>query len=121
MLQRHTIQKLYGDERLRLSLPNVIDCADIRMVQRRGRLRLSLESRQGLRVSRHILGEEFQRNKTVQPYVLSLIDHAHTATTELFYDSVVRDGLTHELGRCAHCWKCYAAIVGGVNEHDREQ
>jgi hypothetical protein len=34
-------------------------------------------------------------NKTVEPRVLSFIDNTHPATTELFDDAVVRDGLAN--------------------------
>jgi hypothetical protein len=67
------------------------------MVQRRGCLCFSLESRPGVRVSSHIVREELQSNKPVQPQIFSLVDHTHTADTEFLHDAVVRDGLADQL------------------------
>jgi hypothetical protein len=36
------------------------------------------------------------RRAAVQLYVLSLVDHAHTATAQLLNDAVVRDGLAYQ-------------------------
>ena len=55
MLQRFTIQKLHSDESLAFVLANLVNGADIRMVQRRSSLRLTLEAFQGLMVSGDIV------------------------------------------------------------------
>ena len=46
VLQRHAVQKLHGDERLAVLLADVVDRADVGMVQRGGGLRLALEAAQ---------------------------------------------------------------------------
>src|SRR5215469_368943 len=48
MLQRHSIQKLHHNECLPVRLTDVVNRADVGMVQSRGRLRLPLETRQSL-------------------------------------------------------------------------
>ena len=93
MLQRHAIQKLHGNKRLPIFFANVMNRADIRMVQRRCRLRLPLKPAERLRVPRHIIRKEFQSNKASQPRVLGLEYHAHAATTYLLHNPVVRNGL----------------------------
>ena len=59
MLQRRTFQQLHRNECLPRFLPNVVNRADVGMVQRRRRLRLSLETRQRLRILRYIVRQEF--------------------------------------------------------------
>ncbi len=45
MLQRHAVQKLHGDECLPVLFPNVINRADIGVIQRRCGLRFALKAR----------------------------------------------------------------------------
>ena len=93
VLQRQAIQKLHGDERLAVVLADLVNRADVGMVQRRGRLRFAPEALQRLRVLGHIIGQELQSDKAAELCVLGLVDHAHPAATELLDDAVVRDGL----------------------------
>ncbi len=74
-------------------LADIVNGADIGMVQCGRGLGFALETGQGLRVASNIFGQEFQRDKAVQPSVFSLVDHTHPAATEFFHDAVVRDGL----------------------------
>jgi len=63
------------------------------MVEGRSSLSFSLETSQGLGVLGDIIGQKLQGDKSVQGYVLGLIDNTHPATAELLDDAVVRDGL----------------------------
>jgi hypothetical protein len=74
-------------------LVNFVDGADVRVVQGRSGLGFALETGQRLRVFGDFIGQEFQGHEAAQLEVLSLIDHAHAATAELFDRSVVRDSL----------------------------
>jgi hypothetical protein len=97
MLQGHTVQKLHDQERMTVLLPDLMDRADIGMVQSRGRLRLPLEAGQGLGVFGDVLRQKLQGDKPVQGQVLGLVDHTHTAATELLDDAVVRDDYDAEV------------------------
>ena len=57
-------------------------------------------------VSGYFIGQKFERDKTVQPGVLGLVNHTHPAAAQLLNDAVVRDGLADELGRRAHWQEC---------------
>jgi hypothetical protein len=61
MLQCFAFQILHGDERISVRVANVINCADIWMVQRRCRLGFPLKSRQCLCVSCYVFRQELQR------------------------------------------------------------
>ena len=87
------VQILHGDECLALLLADVIDGADILMVQSGRRLRFALEAGERLRVSGNFIGEELERYKTVQPCVLGLVHNTHAPTADLLDNPVVRDGL----------------------------
>jgi len=69
------------------------------MVERGGRLGFALEAAERLRIASHLIGQEFQRHKAVQPCVFRLVNHAHTAATELLNDAVMRDGLAEHQGQ----------------------
>jgi hypothetical protein len=91
--QCHAVQKLHGDERTTIMLADLVDCADIRMVQGRSCTGFAAETLQCLRILRHIFGEKLQRDEAPKLGVLSLVDHAHAAAAEFLDNAVVRDGL----------------------------
>ena len=69
---------------LAVLLANVVNRADVGMVQRRGRLRLSLKTRECLRVPGNLLRQKLQRHEAVKPSVLRLVDHTHATAAKLF-------------------------------------
>jgi len=91
VLQHHAVQILHGDEGFPIFLANVVDGADIRVVERRCRFGLAPKSLQRLRISGQYFGQEFERDESLQARVLRLVHHPHAAAAELFYDAVVRD------------------------------
>src|ERR1700678_237478 len=97
VFQRQAIQKLHGDERLAILLANIVDRADVRVVQGGRSLGLALKAGKRLRISGNFLRQKFEGDETMQPGVFGSVNHAHAATAELFYDAVVRDGLTDHL------------------------
>jgi hypothetical protein len=79
---------------LSVVIVDLVDGADVGMVQSGGRLRLALESTQGLRVLGHFVRQEFQSDEAVKLDVFSFVDNSHPAPAELLHNAVVRDGLT---------------------------
>ena len=82
MLQRFTVQKLHSDKSLTFVFANLVNGADIRMVQRRSSLRLALEAFEGLMVAGYIVRQELESNETIEACVFGLINHTHAAATE---------------------------------------
>jgi len=74
-------------------LVDVVDGADVGVVEGGGGSRLALEPLQGDPVVEELLGQELQGHPTTQTRVLGLVDHAHSAPTEPVQDAVVGDGL----------------------------
>ena len=54
VFQSLAFQKLHGNESLSVLFANVVNSADVRMIECRRRLRLPLKSRQCLRVFGHV-------------------------------------------------------------------
>jgi hypothetical protein len=72
--------ELHGDEGPPILLANVVDAADIGMIQGRRSLRFALETSQGLAIASDCIGQEFQRNETMKASVLGPVDDTHAAT-----------------------------------------
>ena len=93
VFQGPPLQTLHDDERPALVLADVVDGADVRMIQGRGRLRLTLEALAGCRVFEVGLGKELQGHMAVKACVLGLVDDAHAPAAQFLDDAVVGDDL----------------------------
>ena len=97
MFQRLPVHKLHRDVGRSGFFANVVDGANVGVVQPRGSLGFPSKTLQSGGVFGRISGEEFQSNRTLKAGILSFIDHTHTAA-ELLYDAVVRDGSADHSG-----------------------
>ena len=93
VLQRRTIEKLHDDERHPILLIDLVDGANVGMVQCRGGLCLALEAAERMWIFGYIIGQEFEGYEAAQLNVLGPIHHPHPAATQLLNDAVVRNGL----------------------------
>jgi hypothetical protein len=82
-------------------LRNLVDGADIGMVQGRRSSSFTSKSFERLRVMIHIFGQEFQGDEATKLGVFSLVNHTHPAAAQLLQDAVVRDGLDDHEGYCS--------------------
>jgi hypothetical protein len=108
VLQSFAYQEFHGDEGSPIFLADVVNGADMCMVQGGGGLRFALEAREGLVIFGDIIGEEFEGDVAVEANVFGLVDNAHTSTTELLENAVVGDCLANERVGVRHS----AAILG---------
>ena len=92
MFQRHPVHEFHGDERFTRILADVMNGANVGMIQRGRSFGLAAKTFECLRIAGEFHGKEFQRDKTIEASVLRFIDHAHTATAEFFDDALMRDG-----------------------------
>ena len=81
-----------NDEGLITEFADLIDGADVGMVQCGGGTRLPAEAFQRLRVLGNFVGQEFEDHEAAEHGVLGVVDHAHAAA-ELLDDAIVGDGL----------------------------
>src|SRR5271157_1110959 len=99
ILQRHALQKLHDNERLRFELSNLVDGTDVGMVQSGSGTGFSAEAFECLRVARQFIRQELQGDEAPKLGVLGLIDDTHPSTAKFLDDAVVRDDLVdHERG-----------------------
>src|ERR1700722_3539732 len=96
LLQRKAVKKLHGDERFAVVFINLVDGADVWMIQSRGSLRLALKTGECLRVFGYLIGQELEGNKPAELHIFGLINHTHPSAAKLLNDAVVRDGLTDQ-------------------------
>jgi hypothetical protein len=94
VLQRGAFQKLQRNERFLVLFTDVIDRADVGMIQCGCGFGFTPKALQSLAVLRKVFRKEFQCNKSVQAGVLGLVDHTHAPAAEFFEDTVVGDGLS---------------------------
>ena len=99
--QVRPFQPLHHDERLVLEFDDVVDRADVRVIQRRGGARLSIQAFQGKRVAGKFRGQEFKRHNAPQPRVFSLIDNTHPALAQFREHAVLSNGFADHRGLSA--------------------
>ena len=97
VLQGQAIQILHGDEGLAILFADVVNGADVGMVERGSRLGLAAKALERLAVLGHIFGEKLQGDEAIEASVFGFVNDTHAATTQLFDDAVVRDGLADHL------------------------
>jgi len=101
LLQRHAVKEFHGDEDSAIGITNVVDRADIGVVQGRGSTRLALEALSQVPIVRIIFRQEFQGNETTKASVLCLVNDTHASRPQLSQDVIMRDDVTNHLGeRC---------------------
>ncbi len=88
-----TFEQLHHDEVPALVFVNVVDGADMRVIQRGCGAGFALEAFEGRRVGGWLLGQEFQRHVPAKLGVLGHVHDSHAAATQFFDNAVVRDGL----------------------------
>ena len=67
---------------------------------------------------RDVVRQEFQSYQAAKPRVLRLVDHTHSATTELFDNVVVRNSRAAEGFGTGHVPHILGCGLGQVNETD---
>ncbi len=95
-LERLPFEQLHGDEIAAIGLPDLVDGADIRMVQSRRRAGFTLKALQRRSVFFQFSRQEFQGYVPAKIHVFGFIHHAHAAATKLVQDAVVRDGFARD-------------------------
>ena len=79
-------------------LINIVDGADVGVIQRRSCPCFTLESFECLPVRGGILRQEFQGHAATQSRILAAVHHAHAATAQLFEYAVVGESLANHGG-----------------------
>ena len=91
MLERLALEQFHHQERRALVAPDLVDDADVRMIERRGCPRLAHEAIEDVLVLGDLLRQELERHLPPQLGVLGLVDDTHAAAADFGEDSVVAD------------------------------
>ena len=102
VLQRLALQQLHGDERAAFEFSNIVNGADVGMIERGCSARLAAEPFDRLRIVGNVVRKEFQRDAPAEARVLGLVDHAHSPAAQFFQDVVVGDGAADNGGSFRH-------------------
>src|SRR5262249_9445297 len=98
MLQSDAVEKLHDNERVALVFADVVNCADIGMIEGGGGAGFSAKAFESLGIGREILREKFESYAAAKALVLGFIDDPHAAATQLLENLVMRDGLAKQQG-----------------------
>src|SRR5512146_288192 len=101
--KRHAVNELHDDELLATRLLNVVNDADVRVIQRRGCARLLQKPLALGLVSAETVREKLQGYNPVELCIVGLIDHTHPALTELLEDCVMGDGFIDHSDPAPNC------------------
>src|SRR5262245_60069718 len=83
LAQSLSVDKLRRNEMGVVDLINFKNGDDVRMVERRGRARLLLESLHPLSISRELLRQEFERQLASEPGILREVNFSHSARPQM--------------------------------------
>ena len=97
VLQRSAFQALHDDVEPVLILADVVNGADVGMVQRGCGAGFTLKALAGLGILRQIFRKKLERYTAAETLILSFVDHAHSATAELRHDAVMGDCLSEHV------------------------
>jgi hypothetical protein len=79
VLQRLAFQQLHGDKRAAFKLSDVVDCADVWVIQRGGGTCFATKSLDCLSILGNIVRQELQGDIAPQSRVFRFIDDAHSS------------------------------------------
>jgi hypothetical protein len=79
LAQRDSVDKLPRDELCAVTLTNLVDVSNVRVIERRRGRRLLFEAAHSILVSGHFRGKSLQRHFAMEPRILRKIDLSHAA------------------------------------------
>ena len=95
--ERLALQQFHGDEGSPLGLVDLVNDANVRMIQCRSSFGFALKTADCQGAFGDVVGQELESYKATELHILGLVDDTHAATAEFFDDAVMRDGLVdHE-------------------------
>src|SRR6202035_5918822 len=86
-------EKRDDEESLALLLADVVNGADVGMIQSGRGLGFAAKALERLTVLGEIFGEKLEGDEAVEARVFRFVNHTHAAATEFLDDPVMRDGL----------------------------
>src|SRR5271169_487530 len=91
VLEGLAVEKLHCNELLPVFFADVINSADVGMIEGGRRLSFAPESLESGGVVGLLTRQEFQCDCTMKPRILALVDDTHASAAKLFEGAIVRD------------------------------
>ena len=100
LLERLTLHEFHCDVGATILLADVVDGADVWMIESRGGPGFAAEAAKRIPIRRHFGGQEFDGRKASQTNVLGLVHDAHAAAAERAQQTIRTDPLAGGLRYC---------------------
>ena len=98
VLERGAFHEFHNDEGATVMILNVVNGANVGMVESGGGAGFALETFESLWVVGDVVGEEFESDEAAELGVFGFVDDAHSAAAEFFDDAVVGNRLSDQGG-----------------------
>ena len=82
------VNELHRDEGASLNLADLVNRANVGMVERGGRAGFSQEKRPGLLVAERVCWQDFEGDIPVEPVIMGAVDHTHPPFTKFGKDFI---------------------------------
>jgi hypothetical protein len=116
VLESFALEALHSDEGVATVFANVVNGANVGMIQSGSSFSLASKTLESLRIVRDVLRQKFQGNEAIEPRVLGFVNHTHTTAAKFFYNAVMRYSLAFQRRGIGHRAAILAAGEGQVNE-----
>jgi hypothetical protein len=93
--ERLTVEQLHRDEELPVGLPNLVELADVRMIDARGEPRFTPEALARYLIVRSGGVKDLERDGSLEPFVDGGVHETHSALAERRRDAIMADPLEH--------------------------
>jgi hypothetical protein len=113
--ERLPFQQFHGDEGSPIGLVDLVNGADVCMVQGGRSLGLPLETAEGLCILGEFVGKQLQGDVATELEVFRLVHNTNAPAPNLAQDAVMGNCLTHGLGGRGHWLDMLGADDGKVN------
>src|ERR1700758_3520825 len=114
MIQRGASHELHCDKHLAVLLANLINRADVGVIQRGCRTRLSAKTLEGMWVLGQVVRKKLKRDKPSKRSVLGLVHNTHAAAAQLFDDAVVGDSFADHWNDAVRATSRLASLKASV-------
>ncbi len=103
VLERFAFEALHGDEGFAVFLTDVVDGANVGVIEGGCGSCFTLKTGECLRIFCDGVGKKFERDETAQARVFAFVDDTHAATTEFLDDAVMGNSLAGLDWDFRHC------------------
>jgi len=89
VFERGPFEQFHDDEGFAVGGADVVNRADVRMIESGRGFGFAVEAREGMRIGGDIFGEEFERDVAVEARVFGFVHHTHAAVSDFGEDAVM--------------------------------